>query len=206
MATLKIKGSANQKFESDYFKINITIRAECKSSGKANEIGTKCTEQFLRLMRDNLGIEPDKFVLGSLSVSESYHNNSYVFIRKIYIEKPADILLTEQIRQLLEEMSDVSYDVDFKLSRRKEKEKVVLKSAIEDSRSKAEMIASAMGQKIIGAEKIEYEFPESEYDDSLVAIGSIKGKPIGVPESLTSKLKKPIIEISKNIYITWITE
>lgn len=101
MATLKIKGSANQKFESDYFKINITIRAECKSSGEANETGTKRTEQFLRLMRDNLGIEPDKFVLGSISVSESYHNNSYVFTRKIYIETPADILLTEQIRQLL---------------------------------------------------------------------------------------------------------
>ena len=206
MATLKIKGSANQKFESDYFKINITIRAECKSSGEANETGTKRTEQFLRLMRDNLGIEPDKFVLGSISVSESYHNNSYVFTRKIYIETPADILLTEQIRQLLKKMSDVLYDVDFKLSGRKEKEKVVLKSAIEDSRSKAEVIASAMGQKIIGAEKIECEFPESEYHKGFVNISSPYGMLTGVPESLTTKLKKPTMEISKDIYITWITE
>lgn len=203
MGTIRVRGSAEKDFVIDRFVIRFEIKASGRSSGEVIENGKNQTEQFLQLMHDELGLKPEDFMLNDFSVRQSYGENApYRFSKSISIKMPANMQMEERIAELLKKMSDVEYSMEFELSDENEMEKHVLQSAIEDSRKKAEMIAEALGQKIIGADDVNYEY--SSGDDVCVQERCL-AKPLAAAavNDLSSRLKNPVKKISKSINIAW---
>lgn len=203
MSKLNVSGSATMEFPVDIFNVSITIHSSANNSGETVASGKKKVEQFLGIMKEKLGIEPECFKLEDDSVREEYGNsNSYSYTKKISIDINADLSLLSKMTSLLVELTNVEYRIQTVLLDESEKEKQVIKAAIQDSKTKAEVIASSLGQTIQSCEDISLD-----YKPSVWACGSL-AKSIIVEdfESIESLLKKPTKEISKSIDITWIAE
>lgn len=203
MSKLNVTGSAKMEFPVDIFNVSITIHSSANSSGETVASGKKKVEQFLGIMKEKLGIEPECFKLEDDSVREEYGNNkSYSYTKKISIEINADLSALSKMTSLLEELSNVEYNISFELSDETEKEKQVIEAAIQDSKTKAEVIASSLGQTIQGCEDISL--------DCMSHINLQRGlaKALSIDDyiSLETMLKKPTKEISKSINIIWIAE
>ena len=103
-------------------------------------------------------------------------------------------------------MSDVEYDIAFKLENESEKEQQVLSLAVNNAKEKAEKLAESLGSHINGFEEIKYKFNENttdtyELNDIFCALSEEN-----VNKSLASDLKNPKIEISKNVEVIWLTD
>ena len=107
----------------------------------------------------------------------------------------------------METMSDIEYAVAFEISDEPEKEQIVLQSAINDSKSKAEMIASSLGKKIIGIEDVNYEYTTGERNRDYSGERNLcKSITVDDVDDLASQLKNPVKNIKKAINIIWIME
>ena len=82
-----------------------------------------------------------------------------------------------------------------------------MKEAFEDSRSKAALVAEAMGQKIVDIEEVlhsdTYRNMDDTSDEGFFNIMSIFN---GRPESLADKLAASRTTVSESIDIIWIIE
>lgn len=206
MSTIKVRGESNYDFAVDQFVIKFIIRSNMQSSGEAIESGKKRTEQFLKIMNDELNLKPCDFVMGNFSVRQAYSSIKYTYEKSIILKIRSDLKVVEKIAVLMETMSDIEYVVSFEFIDESEKEQVVLQSAINDSKKKAEIIAASLGKKIIGVEDIDYDCTSGElnFDNNVRHIA----KSVSVEDNndLASQLKNPIKKIHKSINIDWIME
>lgn len=204
---MKVRGEAEYDFAVDQFSVNFKIMARMQSSGEAIEAGKKRTEQFLQTMNDEIGLAPSDFIMGDFSVHQGYSASKYTYEKSIMIKIVADLKAVEKIALLMETMSDIEYKVEFEISDEPEKERLVLKSAIDDSRNKAEMIAASLGHKVVGIEDVNYEYTTGgRYFEYSVAGNLAKSIAVDDVDDLASQLKNPIKTIRKAINIIWITE
>jgi len=140
MSKLKVNGSATMEFPVDIFNVSITIHSSANSSGETVASGKKKVEQFLGIMKEKLGIETECFKLEDDSVREDYgNNNSYSYTKKISIDINADLSLLSKMTSLLEELNNVEYRIQTVLLDESEKEKQVIKAAIQDSKQKPKL-------------------------------------------------------------------
>ncbi len=206
MSVLKVNGSAKESFPADVFLLYITISVRRETSGEAIEAGKKETEAFLKLMRDEFGIEPGSFTLGKFDVGTSYADkNPYRFNRDISLTLDADPVALEKITMTLTEMSDISFSLGFSLSNESECADEVVKKAVEDSRNKAEVIARSLNMNIVGANDVRYSY--SSYDEPTERTRGILVKSITVEDDdLASKLKNAVVKISRTVEIEWIAK
>lgn len=201
MSKLNVKGSASFDYPVDIFRIRITMKSADKSSGEALAAGKRKTEEFLMKMQETLGIAPNEMTWDAENTEQSYGENAaYRYMKRVSLTITAEIPLLERITTLLESLADVEYHVETDLSGVAEKECEVMKAAVADSRHKAELIAEALGQKLIGMETVNYEFSESE---SVMLLAKARGVEA---DHLACALKNPTRNISKSIDITWIAE
>ncbi len=199
MGTVRTNGHAEQEFEAEIFTINIEIKAAARSSGEAITAGKKQTEYFLQTMLDRMELAPEAFFMKNYSVSQSYGDQpQYRFSRSVSIKVNADPVLVEQLTDLLENMSDVEFHMAHSLADVSEKEQLVLQHAVADARAKADMLASALGQKISGVKSVNFDCPECPAPD-----GQILRCACAAPKTLASRLHKPMEKISKDIEIEW---
>ncbi len=199
MGTVRTNGHAEQEFEAEIFTITIEIRAAARSSGEAITAGKKQTELFLQTMLDRMELAPEAFIMENYSVGQSYGDQpQYRFSRSISTKVNADPALAERMTELMEEMSDVEFHMAHSLADVSEKEQLVLQHAVADARVKAEMLAAALGQKIIGVKSVNYGFPDCPAPD-----GQILRCACAAPKTLASRLHKPMETISKDIEIEW---
>lgn len=207
MGTMKVRGEAKYDFTVDQFNIRFKIRASLQSSGDAIESGKKRTEQFLRIMKDELDLVPDDFIMGDFSVNQRYSSSKYTYEKSIMIKICANLKTVEKITLLMESMSDIEYEIEFEISDEPKKEQIVLQSAINDSKNKAEMIAASLGQKIIGIEDVNYEYTTGERNYEYSGERNLaKSITVDDVDDLASQLKNPIKTIRKAINIIWIME
>lgn len=204
MSTIKVKGEASSEYTVDCFKITFSVNAVWKTSGEAVEMGKKRTEQLLQAMNDELGIKPEDLVFNDERVSHSaYQKEEYSYHKSMVLRICSDLKVVEKIAELMGNMSDIGYNIEAELSDEDEKAKIVLKSAIEDSRHKAELIASALGKKLVGAEEVNYEYTS---DRSQFSAEPYRGGVSPVMENLASRLKNPVKTIKKSVDIIWNVE
>lgn len=207
MGTMKVRGEATYDFAVDQFTISFKIKASLQSSGEAIETGKKRTELFLHTMQEELGLFPDDFTMGDFSVRNGYSSSKYTYEKLIKLKIVANLKIVEKIAVLMETMSDIEYDVEFEISDEPEKEQIVLQSAINDSKNKAEMIATSLGKKIIGIEDINYEYTTGERNyDYRGERNLAKSVVIDDVNDFASQLKNPTKNIRKAINIIWIME
>ena len=203
MAKIKVKGNAKKEYTVDVFKIMLIINANGSSTGSAATLGEQRTEKLLSMMKNELNITPDKLVMNNIFVRQSHSSNSanYEYCRTMSVKIEADMGALQHIIKTIEKLDGVSYSLDSTVSDIVKMEREVLKLAIEDSRQKAEMIAEAMGQKIVGSEEVNFEFPENRTAAAgMVRCGNVPD------ESLASQIGKPVYTISKEINIIWNAE
>lgn len=207
MGKIKMGGNATMEFDPDYYEFHITVSVISGTSGNAISKGRSRTEEVLSLLQDKLGFDVKKFTLKDEKTSSRYdRKDGYKFEKKFYFRYKADNNITESVVALLEKMSDVEYEVKFKLENESEKEQLVMSSAINNAREKAEKLATALGSHINGFEEIRYEFDEETYEDTMDYMCACASPNKAVSESLASDLKNPKIEISKTVEIIWLTD
>lgn len=206
MGKIKMGGNATMEFEPDYYEFHIKVSVISGTSGNAVAKGRSRTEEILRLLHDKLGFDIKKFTLKDEETQSLYNRkDGYIFEKEFYFQYEPNNSITESITSLLENMSDVEYNVKFKLNDEPEKEQQVLSLAVNNAREKAEKIASSLGSHINGFKEIIYEFNGKSFQDVYLACaGSCENR--CVPESLASDLKNPKIEISKTVEIIWLTD
>lgn len=189
-------------FTVDIFIVSIKISVTAPSTGEVILLGKKKTEQFLVIMKDKLNIEPNCFQFEADSVQEEYNNkNNYTYLKKLSLEINSDLSALSKITSLLAELSNVEYNVSFDFSDGAEKEKQVLNAAINNSREKAEIIASSLGKTIQGVDEINFETPYGGKIRNLAKSVCVDDVP-----DLETMLKNPTKTITKYIYIDWIIE
>ncbi len=207
MSTMKVSGTANFDFTVDLFNIVFNIRATLQSSGEAIESGKKRTEQFLQTMTDELGLKPSDFIIKDFTIRQNYGSEpKYTYEKSIMLKMRSDLKVLEKMSVLMEQMSDIECNVSFEISDEREKEQIVLQSAINDSKSKAEMIATSLGKKIVGIEDVNYEYTAGERSDYSGERNLAKSITVNDVNDLASQLKNPVKHIKKTINIIWIME
>lgn len=203
MSRISVCGSARMEFDTDRMEIQISVRAFGKSSGEALREGKAKTEKLLGDMQSELGIAPSSFILESDNVSKQYSDKSYQFNKGIILRLPADLKAAEGITDLIANTDDIEYNISFSLSNSEEKTAQVVNAAIADSRKKAELIASGLGQKITGAEDISFDTDQVNYVQVRSHAKYLMEKPC---QTLSSLLQTHKEKIEKSISITWLAE
>ena len=206
MSKFNVKGSAEQKFPAEQFKLHLTVRGADDNAGESIRKGGKNLEQLLQALSEKLNVNPEDMRLDGDSVSRSYGDApAYNRMQTVSLLIPADLSILHQITALLESQDNADYRIDFRLTDRKAAEETVMRAAFADSRKKAEMLADMLGQKITGAEKVNYEFSgdeaaEEQYRGAAAAAGCAPN------ELFADRLQTPVITIRKIVDITWIAE
>ena len=204
MGKIKMGGNASMKFDPDYYEFHIIVSVISGTSGNAISKGRTRTEEILRQLQDKLKIDINNIILKGEKTNALYNRkDGYGFKKEFYFCYSASNHITEDIVSLLEKMSDVEYDVKFKLENETEKEQQVLSMALNNSKEKAEKIASSLGSHINGFKEIIYEFNEKHNEDVYRCAYCADES---IPKSLASDLKNPKIEISKTVEIIWLTD
>lgn len=199
-------GNATMEFAPDYYEFYIEVSVISGTSGNAVAKGRTRTEEILRQLRDKLGIDIKNVILKDEKTKSLYNRkDGYEFEKSFYFRYEPSNRMTENIVSLLENMSDVEYEIKFGLENESEKEQLVLSAAVNDAKEKAEKIASSLGSHINGFEEIKYKFNDKISDD--VFISDIL-QPLNedTTKTLSSDLKNPKIEISKTVEIVWLTD
>lgn len=206
MGKIKMGGNATMEFEPDYYEFHITVSVISGTSGDAVSKGRYHTEEIIRLLQDKMGIDVKTITLKDEKTNALYNRkDGYQFEKEFYFQYKANNHTTESVVALLEQMSDVEYDINFKLENESEKEQLVMSAAVNNAKEKAEKLATALGSHITGFEEIRYEFNDELSDN--VFYGCVCAcADEGVPKSLASDLKNPKIEISKSVEIIWTTD
>lgn len=200
-------GKSEMKFEPDYYEFHITVSATNENSGYSVSEGRRITESILRMLNEKIGIDIKNVTLEKEKTNVTYDNNNkaYAFEKKFFFCYKADNSITETITELLEDMSGVTYDIEFRLNNKSEKEQLVMSTAVNNSKEKAEKLAKALGSRITGFEEIKYRFSESTDELELCDVfRSIS--PNASPKPLAADLKNPKIKISKSVDIIWTTD
>lgn len=129
--------------------------------------------------------------------------------REIELRMPFDMNTLNRLTEIIKEKSlKVDMDISLKLSNMLELHEQLLKEAVLDSKKKAEMLASAMGQKVIGIETLNagerYNNYDSEekiyYDQFSHEIGETHSR------SKSNRLQAPLITEYERIDVEWIIE
>lgn len=205
MGTLRVRGTAECRFPADIFTVHIEVLASGETSGAAIAAGKEQTELLLSRMQERLGLQPDSFRLQDESVRQTYGEKPcYQFTKGISAEIAADLAALERMTELLGTLSETEYHISYALSDLAGKEQQVLRSAVEDSRRRAEMIAAAVGQKICGIEDVNCEYAGGNdlCTDRMLA----KCEGAVLRNGLADRLMKPEQTVSKEVQIVWRTE
>lgn len=196
------------EFEPDYYEFHITVSTTNENSGYSVSEGRRITESILRMLNEKIGIDIKNITLEKEKTNVTYDNNNnkaYAFEKKFFFCYKADNSITETITELLEDMSGVTYDIEFRLNNKSEKEQLVMSTAVNNSKEKAEKLAKALGSRITGFEEIKHRFSESTDELELCDVfRSIS--PNASPKPLAADLKNPKIKISKSVDIIWTTD
>lgn len=199
-----MSGSAAVEFEPDYYRFCIKIEPTAETAEKAVTVGKRITENLLAELENRLNIRSEDVIAGEEGTT--YYNEAddaetFEFSRKLYITVDADHGITESITDIIKGFECVYYSIKPLISNRSEKEKLVINSAVEDSRSRAEMLISSLGCNITGFEEIEYNYRDSYSPSVCHKIGDVKRS-----VSKASRLANEKIIINKDVSVVWLTD
>lgn len=207
MGEMAIKGYAERRVECDIVKYTLNFKADGMTIPKAVEAVNAELEHFLEIMENN-GITSDMFELNENNTSEKYDDeeeNPYLSEREISIRMPLSTYNINCIMQYIAEYKlNVVLDEEYYYSDLSALHKELLKDAIADSKSKAELIASFTGQKIKGIKSVTTQFSECCMDFMCADKKLIKLK--APASSCAENLSAPTIEEKENVEVVWLIE
>lgn len=157
MGTITTEGKATRLVEYDRLVSTITFRSRDNRTSKSVKATLDDCEKFLVIMSD-LGVKQDSFEAGNNSIEKDSFRDSREVVteRTVVLRTKYDLKLINAIFEVIEKKG-FDADVDFspECSNEKEIREELYKEASAASREEADRIATSLGMKIVGLEKME---------------------------------------------------
>lgn len=209
MGEMTVKGYAKREIKCDLVKYIFNFEATGYSIAESVEAVNDELEHFLSIIEKNIKITPEVFKIENNSTSKSYNSNNdnppYKANRKISVLLPMKTGLSDLFMKLISKYEfNVELSENYDVSNIEEIHKELLKSAIEDSKNKAEMLASFAGEKIAGIKTLKTfnnKFHSNDEDEGYMLDDIFK-----IIESKSSLLSSPTVEESESVEIVWLLE
>lgn len=216
MGKIMVVGRAEREYKPDKCSIGLKIETRCETAASASK---ESTEQLERLLEEleRLGIEPSEVEIHYDRIDRrgGYGNDeiSYESDRSLWFEIAMDMAPVNAIRALIEEgFENVSFTVLHRVSNEGALRKELLAEAVADSRTKAEMLAQSMGQKIVGIESANLSGDEEVYDLTVDEEElQERERPfrmckMSAPNGRADNLKPNDVELYAKVKIVWLVE
>ena len=217
MGKIKVIGTAQRNVPYDVMNITITFNSwEKTPSAALSHVDEQC-ERFLSLLKED-GFDIHKLRMSDTKLSQDRvkndddddEENEWLRLEAtanidIKISVKYDMSVLNHIKEILKkENFDADLSIYNYISNILDIHKELLKEAIEDSKAKAEIIASTMNQKIIGIAKVlfgdKYGRIETEEDFFEEHVHALRGS------SLSDELSADTQTIKECVEVDWIIE
>lgn len=210
MGKLKVVGKARKEFTCDIMYIKLSFKAWEEDTSQAIETSMSQCDMFLGILEEQ-GIDITMIHMSNADVSQDMYDEKLEISaeREIELRMPFDMNTLNRLTEIIKENSlKVDMDISFKLSNMLELHEQLLKEAVLDSKKKAEMIASAMGQKVIGIETLNAGERYNSYDSEEKAYYDQFSHKIGETHSRSksNRLQAPFITEYEHVDVEWIIE
>ena len=208
MGKLMIKGEANRRVEADMETITIRFQSREGTSANAAERVISDSEEFLEIIKE-LGVDLSSIQLANDDIEQDSYNDDIkvTATRELMIEIGYDIRFNNDILDIIQKNNmNVDLEVVHDISNRSALHEELIQEAVADSRKKAELIASATGQKIIGIDEV--HLGERYVESRMDCMCREKERSIARPRAamLSDQLKAPVVTESETVNVTWIIE
>ena len=202
MGTIQITGKAARKVECDLLEYTLTFTRTKGSVSLAIDAVEKDMEKTLEALK-NFGVAIEHIHVEKDSVDEGYsQKDTAVFEceRKVRFKIKANNDFTNRLMDILKNNQiSALVDTNYYYSEEQKLRKELLKEALQDSKSKAELLAGANQQTVVGIEKIE-ESGRYENPVDFMCIGQEK---YTKRKSLSDQLGTKELNIEAEILVTW---
>ena len=208
MGKLMIKGEAKRRVEADMETITIRFQSREGTSANAAERVISDSEEFLEIIKE-LGVDLSSIQLANDGIDQDSYNDDIevTATRELMIEIGYDIRFNNDILDIIQKNNmNVDLEVVHDISNRSALHEELIQEAVADSRKKAELIASATGQKIIGIDEV--HLGERYVESRMDWMCQEKERSISRPRAamLSDQLKAPVVTESETVNVTWIIE
>ena len=208
MGKLMIKGEAKRRVEADMETITIRFQSREGTSANAAERVISDSEEFLEIIKE-LGVDLSSIQLTNDDIEQDSYNDDIevTATRELMIEIGYDIRFNNDILDIIQKNNmNVDLEVVHDISNRSALHEELIQEAVADSRKKAELIASATGQKIIGIDEV--HLGERYVESRMDWMCQEKERSIARPRAamLSDQLKAPVVTESETVNVTWIIE
>ena len=208
MGRIHVDGQAKQELNADVVTIILTFETNNKNSTTALYDATEQCERFLGQLKE-AGFDLSKVYLSNDDVEKNKYSDDYDYdaCRSIALKMPFEIKqynrLIDMIRQ---ERYDVNIDTKYIASNINEVRENLLQEAVLQSRRKAEKIAEAMKQEIVGCEKVNVDREYGNYDDEDIDYLESAIPMTGCAFKHSNEIGSPTIEVEATAHVIWIVE
>lgn len=208
MGKITVIGHAEREVSYDQVTVTISFKANEKNATRASEAVIRQCEAFLASLKKK-GIAVNQIHLGEDSIEESYRTRdegTIVATRSIKMDIPYNMDFMNYLLKLIQEQdSDVVYKTSYRLSDEKKIHDELMQEAMRDSKAKAESLAEALGQKVIGLKSASNNM-DRVMDKFLNCLKLCENAPDSYcdDELLSSELLSPTTIESEDLEAVWL--
>lgn len=209
MGKLMITGKAEREVCYDVVELTVTFCNDDKNSSDAIDTVIRQSEKFLSIIASK-GADVSKIRMDddSLERSSRYDDKRRSSARRSFCLCTAfDMKFINSISQIIrDENFNAEIKYEYILTNKNEIHKELLKEALDDSRKKAEMIATAVGEKIVGIEEMKLDnikayIRQHMEERELSFVDYYQSE-----TSYSDELSSPITIETETVNVTWIIE
>ena len=206
MGKLEITGTAKRDIEYDCVTMSVEFYLYKDSTTEALGEAMRQSEEFLKTLL-NIGVSMENIHLGECKISQNNYSdrNTVSARREFEISFRFDMKFINVITDIINS-NGYSVDLDCKYKHTDESKihNELLEEALADSKHKAEIIAKAMGKKIVGIDSLRHN--ESNYNPDYLCMEK-ECYCLGESHSkLSDEIKAPISTEREEVEVVWIME
>lgn len=215
MGKILVKGKAERQYEADICIIDLTITTNHSDSSAATKEADKMTEELLQAM-EKIGIKAECFriTIDKTTIASHYDDmKGYVSTRHLELRAARSMELVNDIREVIGNgFPKVAIAVNFAISNEGKLRKELLKEAIRDSRDRADMMAAAVGCKVIGLDTARLSDGDFDIDD-IEDLTESESEHLYMCQEherglgrFADRLQTEKVELKAEVNIVWLTE
>lgn len=207
MGKLTVRGSAERELSYNEVELSLTFHCHAETTSLVLHDITEQCERFLERIKA-AGVNMKDIRVGDHSIDQSYnHKKTSVYAnREIKMRLKFDMAFINEIMNLIKEQDfAIEFDCDYHLTNKKEIHDELLKEALADSRKKAEFMADAIGQKVVGIDSIDY----SGYCEDFAISCKYAAGGLALPDRtplLSDQLEAPFTTENESVTVSWLIE
>lgn len=203
MGKLSITGKAEREVHYDAVELSVRFYVQGATTSEALKKALEQGEEFLRLITA-AGVELGSIQMEDNSIGQRYNDKGQQTVtvsRKMTMRFGFNMAFINQITDMFRDRNyDVDFDTGYRLTEPGALHEALLKEALEDSHKKAEFIAAAMNQRVVGIDSVEYNGHEQ------MSLMCRKAAPAAYGAALSDRLQSPLTRESESIGVVWIIE